>query len=332
MGGVSVLPFFEDNKNRAGGFEYPFYIAAVESNQDGYVCSHHWHYHMELLYIVEGSADIFTGNRMHRAEQGNVILIPPCDVHAIIVPKGQCSRHYVIGLDPELLSPMPALFTMVKYVMPYATGFISRLDAVRLQERGITDVESRMKDMLYAYERREEAFELVVTSSIYVLLSELIRKLPELGLNGDNGLATEQRQGHRIRDALAYIDRNSHEPITASQMARLSLMSYSHFARCFKQMVHTSFSSYLLFVRIRKAEQLLLDPNRSITQIALETGFNHSSYFIRQFRESRGMTPKQFRKLARQPEHGYPPGPVAVRPVKGATAAADRSISGRSGP
>lgn len=80
-------------------------------------------------------------------------------------------------------------------------------------------------------------------------------------------------------------------------MARLSRMSHSHFAACFKRMMHVPFSSYLQFVRVRKAERLLLDPALSITQIALETGFNDSSYFIKHFRRIRGMTPLQYRKL-----------------------------------
>jgi len=59
--------------------------------------------------------------------------------------------------------------------------------------------------------------------------------------------------------------------------------------------MQTSFSHYLLFLRIRKAEQQLLDSSKSMTQIALECGFNSPSYFIKQFKRLKGLSPMQYR-------------------------------------
>ncbi|MCC3376033.1 AraC family transcriptional regulator [Cohnella sp. REN36] len=287
-------PYFEAHKNREGGFEFPFYAAAVDAGTEGYAVPPHWHYHMELLIFDAGEADVLLGSRTIRASAGDLLLIPPCSVHAVTADPGTASKHYVVGFDPELLAPMPALLLQVKYMLPNRPDAHLHLRAGTLAERGAAGIGAEAEALLREYSRRDPAFELAVTSGIFRLMGGLIRALPELGLDG-RASGTE-RDRYRLRDTLAYIDAHSHEPLTASDMARISMMSYSHFAACFKRTMRTPFSAYLHFVRVRKAERLLLDPSRSITQIALETGFNDTSYFIKHFRRLRGLTPLQYRK------------------------------------
>ncbi len=294
----AIKPYFENNKNRAGGFEYPFYAAAVDADREqGYEVPPHWHYHLELLFFAQGAADVLIGNRSIRAQEGELLLIPPCGVHAVSVPTGMTSRHYVIGLDPALLTPMPSLFTIVKYVLPYSNSEGLRFTPADLSVCGLSGFNVLAEQLLSEYERQEPAFELAVTSIIYRIMTGLVRHVPDFGYTAERLLSADtERDRKRFRETLAYIDERSHEPLTASEMARRSLMSYSHFAACFRRLMHTSFTTYLQFVRVRKAEQLLLDPEYSITQIAMETGFNHSSYFIKHFRRIRGVTPRQYRQ------------------------------------
>ena len=47
----------------------------------------------------------------------------------------------------------------------------------------------------------------------------------------------------------------------------------------------------------RRAVALLVGTNRSVTDIALETGFSTASYLILCFREQYHMTPAQFREV-----------------------------------
>ena len=59
--------------------------------------------------------------------------------------------------------------------------------------------------------------------------------------------------------------------------------------------VGTSFVELLLSERINAAKKLLLTTDMSITDIALDTGFSDSSYFIKKFRRSTGITPYKYR-------------------------------------
>ncbi|WDM24227.1 helix-turn-helix domain-containing protein [Paenibacillus polymyxa] len=56
---------------------------------------------------------------------------------------------------------------------------------------------------------------------------------------------------------------------------------------------------YLFSLHITLAKHLLVSTALTVKQIALETGFHQSSYFIKRFREHTGITPEQFRQLRR---------------------------------
>jgi len=54
-------------------------------------------------------------------------------------------------------------------------------------------------------------------------------------------------------------------------------------------------TAYLLESRILYAKKLLLSTNKTIQDIALDSGFSQSSYFIHCFKKVVAMTPEQFR-------------------------------------
>ena len=73
-------------------------------------------------------------------------------------------------------------------------------------------------------------------------------------------------------------------------------MNKNYFCRFFKEKAGKTPFSYLTEYRINQACAQLLNTNLPITEIALNTGFENMSYFIRQFRRYRGCTPSEFRR------------------------------------
>lgn len=73
-------------------------------------------------------------------------------------------------------------------------------------------------------------------------------------------------------------------------------MSYSYFAKLFRETYNQSCKEYIEFTRINKAADLLLFTNQDLTYISQETGFADCSHLIRTFKKWKGMTPKQWKK------------------------------------
>jgi AraC-like DNA-binding protein len=290
-------PYFEQNKNQSGltDIERPFYVGCQTTELEGYHISPHWHYHMEIIYMAYGEASITVGSRVYEAQEDDFILIHPCEVHSVIVNKGKPSRHFVIGLDPELLIPLPKLAFQLSYSLPYATSVNLYTKVITPTKQDASMLHLLIEEMQMEYHTKSSGFELAVTAAIYRLVLFLFRHPQGLQLLTESPSMDDSSKMEAFRSVLIYLNDHCHRNITAEEIAKISMMSYSRFAAFFKRVMHTSFTQYLMFLRIRKAEQLLLDPTKSITQIALEAGFNHVSYFIKNFKRIKGISPKLYR-------------------------------------
>jgi AraC family transcriptional regulator len=105
------------------------------------------------------------------------------------------------------------------------------------------------------------------------------------------GLAGWQR-----RIVCDYIEENLAEDVTLSDVAGLARLSPSHFCRAFKRTLGMPPHHYQIHRRIERAKTLLADPARSVTEIALDCGFNFPGNFATAFHKATGMTPSAFRR------------------------------------
>jgi AraC-like DNA-binding protein len=114
----------------------------------------------------------------------------------------------------------------------------------------------------------------------------------------------------RLLRAKDRMDAASHEEWPVTRLARVSGVSQAHFARSFKQAFGVPPHRYLLTRRIERATALLRDTDRSITDIAFETGWQSLGTFGRTFRDITGENPGTIRERARAAVHD--PGRVPV--------------------
>lgn len=73
-------------------------------------------------------------------------------------------------------------------------------------------------------------------------------------------------------------------------------LSRSACCRYFKKMMNMSISDYILEYRMSQALFMLGNSDKSITEIAFQSGFSSTSYFITRFREKMGMTPLEYKR------------------------------------
>jgi len=79
-------------------------------------------------------------------------------------------------------------------------------------------------------------------------------------------------------------------------ISQAAFMSKTECYRLFKQYLGLTPMEYVLNQRLQHASMLLLDSNDSIVNIALNCGFNSSSYFSKKFKNHYHQTPKEFRQ------------------------------------
>jgi AraC-like DNA-binding protein len=115
-------------------------------------------------------------------------------------------------------------------------------------------------------------------------------------------IATPEHQHHRflaLAPAMQYLEKHFAEPLRMGDLAEMCRLSPTDFGRLFQKLLRTSPSEYVTSLRLQEARRLLTSTNRTLSSIALETGFCDQSHFTKRFRQLTGMTPTQYRKSSR---------------------------------
>jgi len=102
-----------------------------------------------------------------------------------------------------------------------------------------------------------------------------------------------------IREALRAMHADPAAAVDAPALARRLHISYTSFRRVFARQTGMGPHQYLLQLRVAHARTLLAGGNRSVKEIAAESGFESEPYFCRLFKKRTGLTPGQWRARSR---------------------------------
>lgn len=100
-----------------------------------------------------------------------------------------------------------------------------------------------------------------------------------------------------VKQATQFINENYMNKISLKTVAVVLHSNQSYLSTLFKREMGTSFTEYLIDIRIKKSQDLLSSTNLSLVDIALCAGFEGQSYFTKIFKKKNGITPSQYRKI-----------------------------------
>jgi AraC-like DNA-binding protein/quercetin dioxygenase-like cupin family protein len=250
----------------------------------------HGHEYDELVVVLDGHATHRTDFGDYPLQPGEVFLISPgvrhglADIHNL--------RLCLILFDPRQLfrrehrlAEVPGFHGLFSLPPPPRAGFTQRL---RLDPQQLLRVVSLVSDLKEEFDRRVPGREAMVRG-LFLCLVTCLARLHGQPRPAAAGLAS------RFTPVIARLERDWREPVRVSELARLVNLSGSQFRRTFKQAFNVAPKHFLLQLRIQAASKLLADPSRSMTDIAMETGFSSSSLFSAQFHLLTGESPSSYR-------------------------------------
>lgn len=148
-----------------------------------------------------------------------------------------------------------------------------------------------MEALHVVYRDVESTAELLNTKLLeLLLLIEALDDGPRLRafLQGAKKAAAKRNIRHVMREHCLH-------KLTVRDFAALSGRSPGRFNRDFKRQFGVTPSRWLMEVRLEKARELLRETQLSVTEVALEIGYENSSHFIKAFKAKYGQTPKKLR-------------------------------------
>lgn len=276
----------------------PYEAFVFDSGADPLPIPAHWHYYVELLYILEGTAGITMDNAVQICPQGTVVFFPPKCVHTIsAADRSERIRYYVVKFDPAILS----------------TGHMDKMN-LRAAIHGISvssypccfgpeqaeqlQLLPLFEEVIGEYRAKEYGFSLILTADLRNMMGKFFRYWQKQGyiFHAPDVHPAYEISFDRISE---YIDNHYFEELTAEKLAAMCNMSHSTFSLNFHRRYRMTCKEYINTTRINVAENMLLFSNHDVAFIAQEVGYSDCSYFIRCYKKLKGVTPKQARKAGR---------------------------------
>lgn len=231
----------------------------------------HWHEHLEIHYIIEGTTVERCENDVFRVNAGELIIINSNELHEGI--DGNC-RYLCIIVPQHFAKNNNTIFNRI------------------IKDSKIEEI---AKSIIEEYKNHEKADDIAITGYVALILSKLYRDYVFKELKEENYKAYSQRM-LLLNEVIKFIHENFSDDIELSGIAERFNINIYHFCHIFKDFTGKTFKEYLNKVRVDKAEQLLLNTDASISEIAFLSGFNDSNYFSRKFKQIKGKTPREIRK------------------------------------
>jgi len=244
-----------------------------------------FHSTMPCLVYIESGEEVLTtpDNRQLTLTENTAFLLPKgMHLHSDFVKSTDSLNAFLVFFDYNLISEF--------------------LTSIRFQEKRTHDLDKVQCDqsiqhyfqsllLLKPNTHLSQAF-------IQTKLLELMHLLAMADKNFSERLyQVSQMEGGPRRNLQRLLSSPEVLALSINDIANLSGRSLSSFTRDFKRFYDTTPKKWLQEKRLKRANELLLTTDFSVTQIASELGYDNVSHFIKAFKTLYEVTPKQLKQL-----------------------------------
>ncbi len=246
--------------NSLGNYNYNIY-----TYKNGHWAPH-FHKNFELIYVSEGELNLTVDSLSGTMQKGDFALVLPNQVHSFSTPK---SSLIWVGVFSE---------DFIKEFAKMVKGKIGD----RLYFNCNADQLSFLKTALL---NQTEKDILSLKACLYIVCSSCSKQIKFT----ENPIQNSDL-AHRI---IEFTENNFRENITLSDIAVKLGYEYHYFSRCFKRIFNMNFKTFLNHYKFNYANELMLNTDLSLAEIAMESGFGSLRNFNRIYRQFANVTPKE---------------------------------------
>ena len=275
-GGELILKFY-DYPIISKESSLPVFLVSVGLNE--------WQYHVKCdkgdnyskaLYCTKGSGVLIMNGEKHIINPYTAFFIPAVCPHEYYSTDESWDTHWIKPSGkscPDMLKALgfdkPKIFPLPKEEITYLDHCFRCMHEALLSDK--VDGNFRASGYLYSF---------------FIELSRLAAKG-----KGSVQIASA------VTKAIAYIDENYMKQPGLEFISKAAGVSSQHLCRLFRQTMNCRPMEYITKRNIQAAKMLLAETQKTIDQIAGETGFCDSSYFCKIFQRFESITPSQFRSI-----------------------------------
>lgn len=266
---MNNLSYYE--KLQRGTPEFPLELYKIDLSHPRYEMQMHWHKDFEIIRVTKGVLELKLNESSLTLSENQSIFIPGGIIHS---GNPKYCRYECLVFSPSILYNIKNCRSLIKTYM---------------QEPVLYQNNSNIDFVFEEMQNKNLGFELNVIGKLYLLAGDIVKR-------GESYAVAPNEKIERIKSAMLMIEENYSSKITLEDLADSCRLSPNYFSKYFKEVVGQTPFEYITVYRIENACEMLLEENRSITDVCYSCGFNDLSYFIHVFKKYKGMSPKAYVK------------------------------------
>ncbi len=241
----------------------------------------HYHHHYELYYLLSGKQKYFINNSSYEIKKGDIVLIPKNVLHK--TTSGLGGLRILINFNDKFLLQ----FLSPRAINVLLTIFENRIvhpspdeakNIIRLGDQFLEVYKSGDKDKQFLY---------------FFQILMLLHNVPAVRSDDNN------QSVPLIHEIAEYTQTNYATITNLNDVAEALYISKYHICHLFSKHLNLSFNEYLTKIRLKNAEERLINTKQTVTEIGESCGFHTTAYFCNVFKKQFGISPLKYRTLVR---------------------------------
>lgn len=250
----------------------------------------HWHEDLQYTMVLSGNVTMQVNGEDYHLSEGQAIFINKNLLHETMGLSDD-GKYFSINFPDKLLGYFTGSRMELDLVGPYTDNLLFPVLVLDGSEEWHGKVLDSLSEIRRQMSGLTNAYQYKVSILLVEMWYEIITNIGRL----DKPSAAYIRKQERMQTMLSFIHENYSDDIFLKDIAASAGVSETECCRCFRDTIHESPNKYLIRYRISKASELLTGSDLSVTEVALESGFNDTSHFIDYFRKRTGKTPYDYR-------------------------------------
>lgn len=240
----------------------------------------HWHENIEIIQLKNKPGHFIVDGKPIDADVGDIVVVKDQSVHSYLVEDDTLVR--ITQFRPKILLKLDV---PIKPLKKHITkDEINQIPNLRQYLDSVFDLMDMEEKTLYA---SEKPFLQYLTVSVYMLLMQYFSE-------GDN-YSSSKKDRQEFYQITEYINQHFKEEINATIIGQRLFISRSHASKLFMKYSGMGLNDYIRSIRIKHANQLMVD-GMSVTEAALDSGFQCVRTFNNAYKAQLGITPTDFIK------------------------------------
>ncbi|GAA3401196.1 AraC family transcriptional regulator [Paenibacillus hodogayensis] len=287
---MSYFPeYIETYPNMDTAFPLHFSVNRLESGFRA-----HRHDYLEMSYVIGGEGTETINGATHPMKPGTLSFIQPYQIHELFTFPGCTLTLYNIRFSHGLFAELESKAELQRLLI----GTDAALPSYHHFEGEQGDSLRRAFDALYEEYRGDESWRRL---RMKIMLIDIL-----IGFDRNRTRAAALQARHEegaagkslFLDIIRFIQHRYKEDLTLNAVADHFRISPAYLSTLFRKKTGRTFLQHVHDVRLRHACGLLSSTDMKIADIAMEAGYGSYNTFSRIFRELKGTTPNDYRKLS----------------------------------